>query len=67
MLTILPLQDWLSIDGNLRLPDPNAERINIPADSHHYWCYRMHLKLDTLLLQKGFNNDISSLIKESGR
>lgn len=67
MFTILPLQDWLSIDGNLRLPDPNAERINIPADSRHYWRYRMHLKLDALLLQKGFNNDISSLIKESGR
>ena len=67
MLTILPLQDWLSIDGTLRLPDPNAERINIPAVSRHYWRYRMHLTLESLLSQKDFNSEVASLIKDSGR
>lgn len=31
MLTILPLQDWFSTDGELRYPDPAKERINVPA------------------------------------
>ena len=67
MLTVLPLQDWLSIDGNLRLTDPNAERINVPAVSRHYWRYRMHLKLESLLASQNFNSGIANLIKDSGR
>ena len=35
MLCLLSLQDWLSIDERLRLPDQNAERINIPANPRH--------------------------------
>ena len=67
MLTILPLQDWLSIDGTLRLPDPDAERINIPAVSRHYWRYRMHLTLESLLNQQAFNTNVATLISNSGR
>ena len=40
-LVLLSLQDWLSMDENLRHPDPTAERINIPANPRHYWRYRM--------------------------
>ena len=32
MLCLISFQDWLSIDEKLRLPDANAERINIPAN-----------------------------------
>ncbi|MFI3305567.1 MAG: 4-alpha-glucanotransferase [Rikenellaceae bacterium] len=46
MLTILPWQDWMAIDELLRNPDVDAERINVPANSRHYWRYRMHLSLD---------------------
>ena len=67
MLAILPLQDWLSVDGNLRLADPAAERINIPSDPHHYWRYRMHLPIETLLLQDRFNADIREMVSASGR
>ncbi len=67
MLTVLPLQDWLSIDGELRLGDPNAERINIPAVSRHYWRYRMHITLEELLDTDGFNAQVADLIKASGR
>lgn len=49
MLTILPWQDWMSTDGTLRRRDPAAERINLPACSRHYWRYRMHLTLESLL------------------
>ncbi len=45
MLTILPWQDWMAVDELLRNPDVEAERINVPANSRHYWRYRMHLTL----------------------
>ena len=32
MLCVLSVQDWLAIDEKLRLPDADAERINIPAN-----------------------------------
>jgi 4-alpha-glucanotransferase len=67
MLCLLSLQDWLSIDEGLRLPDQNAERINIPANPRHYWRYRMHLTIEQLLQADDFNNEISTLIIQSGR
>ena len=67
MLCLLSLQDWLSIDERLRLPDQNAERINIPANPRHYWRYRMHITLEQLLKEDDFNNEIKTLITQSGR
>lgn len=67
MLTVLPLQDWLSMDGTLRRENPNDERINVPANPRHYWRYRMHLTLEDLASQKEFNETLSSMIAESGR
>lgn len=45
MLTILPWQDWMACDESQRRADVDAERINVPANSRHYWRYRMHIKL----------------------
>ena len=67
MLCLLSLQDWLSIDEHLRLPDQNAERINIPANPRHYWRYRMHMTIEQLLAADDLNNEISTLIIQSGR
>ena len=67
MLCLLSLQDWLSIDARLRLPDQNAERINIPANPRHYWRYRMHLTLEQLLAADSFNEEVRELIAQSGR
>ncbi|NPD91848.1 4-alpha-glucanotransferase [Xylanibacter muris] len=67
MLCLLSLQDWLSIDESIRLADADAERINIPANPRHYWRYRMHLTLEQLMAADGFNENITSLIKNSGR
>ena len=67
MLCLLSFQDWLSIDETLRLPDQNAERINIPANPRHYWRYRMHLTIEQLLTADDLNNEISTLIIQSGR
>ncbi len=67
MLCLLSLQDWLSTDERLRLPDENAERINIPANPRHYWRYRMHLTIEQLLQADDFNKEIQTLIVQSGR
>lgn len=67
MLCILPLQDWLSIDDQLRNPDADAERINIPAHPRHHWCYRMHLSLESLMKQTSFNTRIAQIIEKGGR
>lgn len=67
MLAILPLQDWLAMDGKLRLEDPSAERINVPAVPRYYWRYRMHLTLENLLGQREFNDSIKEMTASSGR
>ena len=67
MLCILSIQDWLAIDERLRLPDANAERINIPANPKHYWRYRMHLNIEDLMADRKFNENIIELITQSGR
>ncbi|KAA6322949.1 4-alpha-glucanotransferase [termite gut metagenome] len=67
MLCILSLQDWLSIDGSLRDANVNEERINIPANSRHYWRYRMHLTLEQLMSAERLNEKIRKLIMEAER
>lgn len=67
MLCILPLQDWLSIDGKLRRENPYKEQINVPANSRHYWRYRMHITLEDLLAEPLFNKRVASLIDAAGR
>ena len=67
MLCLISFQDWMSIDEKRRLPDENAERINIPANPRHYWRYRMHLTIEQLLKADELNNEISTLIIQSGR
>ena len=67
MLCVLSIQDWLAIDEDLRLADANAERVNIPANPHHYWRYRMHLNLEDLIGNKDFKQNISELVLQSGR
>ena len=67
MLCILSIQDWLAIDERMRLADANAERINVPADPHHYWRYRMHVNLEDLMANKAFVGNVRDLVIESGR
>ena len=67
MLCILSIQDWLATDEALRLPDANAERINIPANLKHYWRYRMHLNIEDLAADKRFVQNITEMISQSGR
>ena len=67
MLALLSFQDWTSMDEELRAPDPDKERINVPANPRHYWRYRMHLTLEDLLDRKLFNKKVRQLLEDSKR
>ena len=57
----------MSIDEDLRLADPNDERINIPANPKHYWRYRMHVSIEDLMKNNAFNEQVTDLINQAGR
>ncbi|MCL1943494.1 MAG: 4-alpha-glucanotransferase [Candidatus Azobacteroides sp.] len=67
MWAVFPLQDWLSVDYDLRRENPQEERINIPADPNHYWRYRMHLSIEKLMKQNLFTDKVKKMIENSGR
>ena len=67
MLAIFPIQDWLSMDGSLRAPDPKEERINDPADPDNKWCWRLHLSNRQLRDSASFCTAVASLVADSGR
>ena len=67
MLAIIPLQDWLSIDGNIRRNNPVEERINVPANPRNYWRYRMHITIEDLLKNSDFNKRVFELVRSGGR
>ena len=67
MLCLLSLQDWLAIDENLRLPDADAERINIPANPRHYWRWRMHMTIEQLMQADSFNVKVRELVHNAAR
>jgi 4-alpha-glucanotransferase len=67
MWSVFQLQDLLGIDEKIRRKNPADERINIPADPKHYWRYRMHLNLETLLEEKSYNEELKGFVIASGR
>ena len=64
---ILSFQDWLSMDEEIRYPNVDAERINVPANPRHYWRYRMHLTLEELMKSNKFNEKMKEMIDAAGR
>ena len=67
MLCVLAWQDWTSIDESLRNPDVQAERINVPANPHNYWQWRMHITLEELMQADELNDAIRQMIQSSDR
>jgi len=67
MWAIYPLQDLFAMSDDLRNTDVDAERINIPGISNHYWRYRMHLSIEELRSNTGFTDLLKNMIIESGR
>jgi 4-alpha-glucanotransferase len=67
MWAIFPLQDLLAIDESLRHPDPDAERINVPAITPWFWRYRMHLDIADLTAAGDFNTRLKKLLHSTRR
>ena len=67
MVCVIALQDWLATDEQLRLKEAGAERINIPANPHHYWRYRMHLNIEDLKNDKSFTEGIYEMVVKGKR
>ena len=68
MLAILPLQDWLATDGEVRYNgNPADERINVPAIPRYYWRYRMHCTLESLQENDKLNGHIRALVESAER
>ena len=67
MLCILPLQDWLAMDTLLRSKHTRQERINVPGDAFNRWQWRMHLTIEQLLKEEGFNGKLNTMITRSKR
>jgi 4-alpha-glucanotransferase len=67
MWSIFQMQDLLGISETIRRQDPREERINDPANPKHYWQYRMHIDLDTLIDHAEFNDTLREMIVAAGR
>ena len=67
MWSVIPLQDLLALDDDLKAVNSNGERINDPSNPLQYWQYRLHFNLEDLLNEDIFNNKIKYLITKSGR
>lgn len=67
MWVILPIQDYIAMDGEFRWNQTQREQINEPSNPNNKWCYKMHQSLESLNENQGFNDMLLSMIKESER
>mgnify|MGYP002623072686 FL=1 len=67
MLCVLPLQDWLAMDSELRRKNPQEERVNVPSDAYNRWQYRMHITIEQLIGAQRFNSKLKTMISRSKR
>ncbi len=67
MWVIIPIQDYLSIDGKLRWSQTQKEQINDPTNPDNHWCYRMLQDVEELLDNKDFNDSLYEMVRSSGR
>lgn len=65
--SIFQIQDILGMSEQFRRENPHDERINVPANSHHYWRYRVHLTLEELIKERAFNEELRGYAESCGR
>ena len=64
---ILPIQDYIAMDGDFRWDCTWEEQINEPSNPNQKWKYRMHQSLEKLIENKRLINIIKDLKKCSFR
>ena len=67
MLCVLALQDWLSMDNDLRGKRAADERINSPYDMYNQWKYRMTTTIEQLMEASKYNHKLKTMITRSKR
>ncbi|GAB2210062.1 hypothetical protein Drorol1_Dr00015315 [Drosera rotundifolia] len=67
MWAIFPLQDLLALKDEYTTRPAPEETINDPTNPKHYWRFRTHVTLETLLKDKELTSVIKDLVRGSGR
>ena len=67
MWCVFLLQDILSCNQKFWRRNMELDRINNPADPYHYWNFRSHIAIETLMLETDFSNLLINYFKESNR
>lgn len=67
MWAIFPLQDLMALKEEYTTRPAAEETINDPTNPKHYWRYRVHVTLESLLKDKELTNTIKDLVRASGR
>jgi len=67
MWAIFPLQDLVGMDATIRKAEAASEQINVPANVKHYWRFRFHIPIESLLHEHPLNYLISEMIMKAGR
>ncbi|KAL5707700.1 4-alpha-glucanotransferase [Ranunculus cassubicifolius] len=67
MWAIFPLQDLLALKEEYTERPAIEETINDPTNPKHYWRYRAHVSVETLLEDKEFKLKVRNLVTGSGR
>ncbi|PKI31931.1 hypothetical protein CRG98_047649 [Punica granatum] len=67
MWAIFPLQDLLALKEEYTSRPATEETINDPTNPKHYWRYRVHMTLESLMKDKGLKTTIKDLVSGSGR
>ncbi|GJN05701.1 hypothetical protein PR202_ga23354 [Eleusine coracana subsp. coracana] len=67
MWAIFPLQDLLALKDKYTTRPAAEETINDPTNPKHYWRFRVHVTLESLLDDKDIQANIKDLVTSSGR
>uniref|UniRef100_A0A1J3EMA5 4-alpha-glucanotransferase n=1 Tax=Noccaea caerulescens TaxID=107243 RepID=A0A1J3EMA5_NOCCA len=67
MWAIFPLQDMLALKDEYTTRPATEETINDPTNPKHYWRYRVHVTLDSLMKDTDLKSTIKTLVSSSGR
>lgn len=67
MWAIFPLQDLLALKEEYTKRPAKEETINDPTNPKHYWRYRSHVTVESLLKDADLKKTIRDLVRGSGR
>nr|ACN50178.1 disproportionating enzyme 2 [Annona cherimola] len=67
MWAIFPLQDLLALKEEYTARPAAEETINDPTNPKHYWRFRVHVTLESLMKDSDLKETIKDLVTSSGR